>query len=178
MKTLILIAAVFLFTLNGFSQSKRELNNKINESSLKVESLSSKIDVLTEQNKSQEKEIDRMSSKIDDLVSELKRINTQAAANAQISPNTPPVKEAAKTIINGQCKAITSVGNQCSRTPQNGSDYCWQHAKKNKSDKVSKSSTDPGSTKSTYNGSREIQTGPRGGQYYINSKGNKTYIKK
>ncbi len=28
-----------------------------------------------------------------------------------------------------------------------------------------------------YNGSRKIHTGPRGGKYYINSNGNKTYIK-
>jgi hypothetical protein len=33
----------------------------------------------------------------------------------------------------------------------------------------------PSSSTST---SRDIQTGPRGGQYYINSNGNKTYIKK
>lgn len=29
-----------------------------------------------------------------------------------------------------------------------------------------------------YSGSRTIYTGPRGGKYYINSKGNKTYIKR
>ena len=30
---------------------------------------------------------------------------------------------------------------------------------------------------STGGGSRTIQTGPRGGHYYINSNGNKTYVK-
>lgn len=33
-------------------------------------------------------------------------------------------------------------------------------------------------TKSTYSPTRTIQTGPRGGQYYINKNGNKTYIKR
>jgi hypothetical protein len=33
-----------------------------------------------------------------------------------------------------------------------------------------------GFNSSPYNGSRTIQTGPRGGHYYINKNGNKTYI--
>lgn len=41
----------------------------------------------------------------------------------------------------------------------------------------STSSTQPTSSSSTYNG-RKIYTGPRGGRYYINSKGNKVYIKR
>lgn len=33
-----------------------------------------------------------------------------------------------------------------------------------------------GTKNSTYQGSKTIHTGPRGGKYYINSNGNKTYV--
>lgn len=39
------------------------------------------------------------------------------------------------------------------------------------------SSSSSTTTTTTTSSSREIHTGPRGGQYYINSNGNKTYIK-
>ena len=39
-------------------------------------------------------------------------------------------------------------------------------------------STSTESTSSSTSSDRTIYTGPRGGKYYINSKGNKTYIKK
>jgi hypothetical protein len=72
-----------------------------------------------------------------------------------------------------RCKAITQNGTQCSRQADAGSDYCWQH--KSTYDPNNSSSTK--SDGSTYNG-KTIHTGPRGGQYYINSHGNKTYIKR
>ncbi len=68
----------------------------------------------------------------------------------------------------GRCKAITQAGSQCKRDAQDESGYCWQHKDK---DKVSPSSS-PASSSGT------IHTGPRGGKYKINSKGNKVYIKK
>lgn len=69
-----------------------------------------------------------------------------------------------------QCKAITKAGSQCKRNPKEGSDYCWQHQGNSKINPTEKSSS--------YSGNKTIYTGPRGGQYYINSKGNKTYIKR
>lgn len=70
----------------------------------------------------------------------------------------------------GQCKAITQNGTQCKRNAQDESGYCWQH--KNK--EVNTQSNSP-----EYNNSgRTIYTGPRGGKYYINSKGKKVYVKK
>lgn len=44
--------------------------------------------------------------------------------------------------------------------------------KKSASDKIDESVKSPGSSEKT------IYTGPRGGQYYYNSKGNKTYLKR
>lgn len=72
---------------------------------------------------------------------------------------------------NHRCKAITAKGTQCSRNAEPGSDYCWQHQENSSTTTVTQKS----SSSST---SRTIYTGPRGGKYYINSKGNKVYIKK
>jgi hypothetical protein len=72
-----------------------------------------------------------------------------------------------------QCSAITLSGSQCSRNAQPNSDFCWQHIKSANSTQANS----PTST-STTNENKTIITGSRGGQYYINSKGNKTYIKR
>ena len=51
-------------------------------------------------------------------------------------------------------------------------------ATKKKSVKNTSTTTSSNNSNSTYSGGREIHTGPRGGQYYINSNGKKTYIKR
>jgi colicin import membrane protein len=84
-------------------------------------------------------------------------INDESAAGAKAVQNQE------------QCKAITQAGSRCSRKAEAGSDYCWQHKPK------TSTST---STTSTSSSGRTIYTGPRGGKYYINSNGNKTYIKR
>ena len=66
----------------------------------------------------------------------------------------------------GRCQAITKAGTRCKRKAQPGSKFCWQHQPKVNN-----------STKS-YSGDKTIYTGPRGGKYYINSKGKKVYIKR
>lgn len=66
------------------------------------------------------------------------------------------------------CIAITQKGKRCSRLHEPGDVYCWQHKK----DSINIKSTP------TPKQDRVIYTGPRGGRYYINSKGNKVYIKK
>jgi len=76
-----------------------------------------------------------------------------------------------------QCIATTAAGTQCSRKADDGSDYCWQHKKIHET--TSSSTTSKSSTvNSPSSSSRTIHTGPRGGKYYINSKGNKTYVKR
>ena len=84
-----------------------------------------------------------------------------------------------------RCKAITKKGTQCKREAVAGSDYCWQHqsyAKGSQNEPQKKTGTSvksetQSSTTVTSSG-RKIYTGPRGGQYYYNSKGKKTYIRK
>jgi len=94
----------------------------------------------------------------------------------------PSVQEKQEQPASTRCKAITAAGSQCSRNADAGSEYCWQH--KNTYEPHSTPSnavSTPKSTGSSSSGStgagRVIQTGPRGGKYYINSKGNKVYVK-
>lgn len=96
-----------------------------------------------------------------------------------------------------QCKGVTKSGHQCKRTTTNANGYCYQHqeqvkpdAAANQSDKVAtnqnktpdtvagvKNNTNIKATGETYNG-HKVQTGPKGGKYYINKNGNKTYLKR
>lgn len=80
-----------------------------------------------------------------------------------------------------RCIATTTAGYQCSRNADPGSDYCWQHKKiyePTTSSSVSTSTSSSTKSSSTTSSGRVIQTGPRGGQYYINSSGKKVYVKK
>lgn len=86
-----------------------------------------------------------------------------------------------------QCNGITQKGLRCKNKTLNASGYCYLHEDqiKTKQGSDSKVSSAPKqattvskpATSGTYNG-KQIHTGPRGGQYYINSNGNKTYIKR
>jgi endonuclease G len=78
--------------------------------------------------------------------------------------------------VSTRCKAITKAGTQCKRNAQPGSDYCWQH--QGQSTSSGSSGTSTGTSTGTTSTGKTIYTGPRGGQYYINSSGKKTYIKK
>ena len=79
-----------------------------------------------------------------------------------------------KVSESGRCKAITLKGSQCSRKSEAGSDYCWQHKNNGQAKSTVKSS---GSSSGSSGSGRTILTGPRGGKYYINKNGKKTYIK-
>lgn len=82
----------------------------------------------------------------------------------------------------GRCQALTLKGAQCKRKAAAGSSYCWQHKGNNEikkpEDKKSTSESTSSATKQSSVSSKAIRTGPRGGQYYINKNGNKTYIKR
>jgi colicin import membrane protein len=86
------------------------------------------------------------------------------------------------TVTSTRCKATTKAGAQCKRTVDNGSEYCWQH-KKDHETKTTPSSIistpkSSGSSGGATGTGKTIITGPRGGKYYINKNGNKTYIKR
>jgi len=97
------------------------------------------------------------------------KINQDLGTQIAPMPLTTTKKNEVVT-TSGRCQAITKAGTQCSRNAQEGSSYCWQHQGSGSSLTKEKSSS--------YSSDRTIYTGPRGGQYYINSKGNKVYVKK
>jgi len=76
-----------------------------------------------------------------------------------------------------QCKGIAkSTGQRCKNKTLNENGYCHLHQDQEPGAvNAIKKSTTP---KTTNSSSRTILTGPRGGKYYINSSGKKTYIKK
>ena len=75
-----------------------------------------------------------------------------------------------------QCNGTTQKGARCKNKTLNANGYCHLHQNQASSNSVNK--TKSTTTRSTYSGGRTIYTGPRGGKYYINKNGNKTYIKK
>ena len=177
MKKLIFL---FLFMLIGFSvtfaQSKKEIQQKLSaleasQSSLFIEvsSLTQDVAILKSELKSVRRE--------NDLLKQL----VASGSGKQSIADTTSQKSVINTSAPGKCKAITSKGTQCSRTADAGSEYCWQHKATYEPNSTPSNAVSPSKSSGSSGGAtgsgREIHTGPRGGKYYINSKGNKTYIK-
>lgn len=102
-----------------------------------------------------------------------------ALKSQEVKADTQPKAKTAST-ESTRCKAITQQGTQCKRNADSGSDYCWQHKAITTSTTASssvKSTQSSSSSSATTPSGRTILTGPRGGKYYINSNGNKTYVK-
>ena len=175
MKTISLFFLLFIsFGLCG--QSKSELNNRIL-------ALEGRVATIEKDLNQSEKQNNLLRFKIDSLETQIAQLKLSLSQRQDVitgSQNSTKSENSAENPVKRQCKANTVSGKQCSRDAQPDSDYCWQH----------KQSHDPGSTKEkddskekvkttgeTYNG-KSIQTGPRGGKYYINSSGKKVYIKK
>ncbi len=123
----IYIIPVLLFIFSSCSQKTDE---QIMELSLKVDTLSAKVDKLAEKNNALEIEVlmleDKMAgsdkveqAKTDSPVPEVKPVVSSAS--------TAKVKEPEKIVADRQCQAITSSGKRCSRTALEGSKYCLQH---------------------------------------------------
>jgi hypothetical protein len=123
---------------------------------------SGSIQNLQDQINNLQSDISYLKGRVDALSDNLNRSNVN-----QPSINTSsPIKDSTLQ-VSEQCQAMTLKGVQCSRKAESGSKYCWQHKKSDAGPSISPSSTD-----------KNIQTGPRGGQYYINSHGNKVYVRK
>jgi hypothetical protein len=189
MKFNMLLTILLFLSFVGYSQTKKELHEQVQTL------LSEKQKLLDEKQKMMEDYFNLKQRMIDleteNLIckKEKERLGgTSTLNNDSPSNNTNPAVsnqnlESTGT-SGGRCQAITAKGTQCSRKADPGSNYCWQH----KSTYEPESSASSNSNKSTVSstksqgtstsGGRTIMTGPRGGKYYINSKGNKTYIKK
>lgn len=174
MKKLIILLLIFCSFIS-FSQTKTEMKSEIESLKVQVETLTNEVKAQRSENE-QLKSL--MISKLDEVSNSIKAF--QSTATTESKDPTTKKTEDNTTGAKGQCKAITAAGTQCKRLASEGSEYCWQHQGYSGSKSTVKSSgTSSGSSSGTSTGSgRTIQTGPRGGQYYINKNGNKTYIKR
>jgi regulator of replication initiation timing len=187
MKKFAIITIFLTFSIVGISQSKKELQQQISvliseKQKLSDEKLKLMEDVLNLKQQILDIKTENLTYK-----SEIDQLRTQLTSNSNASSNPSnsaiSTQNTSKSQANGRCQAITAKGTQCSRTAESGSNYCWQHrgtyepASTAGSDS-NKSSVSPSKSSGTTTSGRTIMTGPRGGQYYINKNGNKTYIKK
>jgi colicin import membrane protein len=175
MKTVLLIVLITIIgSYKTIAQSKKELESQISVLTAKIETLTAEVSLLKEQFKSCDDEIKKVRMNLTDAQKEIQQLKEQVKSKNEstIVVGSPNQNKTEKQQSEKRCMAITSTGNQCSRSVDEGSNYCWQHKK---TYEPSKSNED--SKESNSNGN-VIQTGPRGGKYYINSKGKKVYIKK
>ncbi len=157
------------------AQSKKDLE-------LKIASLEkSQSQTMTELN-SLKNENGLLKTELEQVKNEARLLTQKLAAIVSNSNAPQPQNLVGETTespqTSGQCKAITSKGTQCSRKADAGSEYCWQHKSTYEPNSTpSKAVSPPTKSSGTTGSGRTIYTGPRGGKYYINSKGNKTYVK-
>lgn len=75
--------------------------------------------------------------------------------------------------VSVQCSGTTQKGDQCKNQTNNQNGFCYLHQ-----DQANKEAIPKLPIRQPQGSNHTILTGPRGGNYYINSKGNKVYIKK
>ena len=176
MKKLIIFILIFS-SISSFAQSKKELQTKI-------ESLEKANSVMLTEMGAISKDVAVMKSELESLKREndfLKQMVVSGTGKQALQDTTKQaLTEQGATP--GRCNAITSKGTQCSRTADVGSEYCWQHKKTYEPNSIPSNAVSTpkssGSSGGNTGSGRTIYTGPRGGKYYINSSGKKTYIKK
>ncbi|MFH0761446.1 MAG: hypothetical protein V2A67_08080 [Bacteroidota bacterium] len=176
MKRMTIILVFLSLVATGYPQSKQAMNARIDQLTSQVAEQNGNILVLIEQNKTLADQMQSLVAKVSSLETLVQALSKKPTVEIMDISNTSTPPTSTATQSNDQpkrCKAITAAGTQCSRNAQTGSDYCWQHQGTSVNSKSSSVPTSSG----TYNG-KTIYTGPRGGKYYINKNGNKTYIKK
>lgn len=190
MKSFVLFILIFLFTVNGFSQSKKELQSQVKRLTEEKQKLNDEIQTLKQEILDLKGEILDLKSEGLDLRNENEKLRTTLSSTSPESnqPKQVDSKQSLTTVPQSgfqRCQAITAKGTQCTRMAEPGSKYCWQHKAIYEPTSTAKSSTNSsksnfssGTSSGTTSTGRTIYTGPRGGKYYINSKGNKVYIKK
>lgn len=160
--SLVIITAAII---PSFGQSKSEMRKEIAELKAQLDSCEIVISGL-------ESERNSLSAQIEEIkkfINEYPRAGRSGhETNVNGSGNSTTATTTTAQTKGEQCAAITKAGTRCSRTAKEGSKYCWQHH-----EKLNSTST----TSTSYDSGRVWYTGPRGGQYYINSKGNKVYRK-
>ncbi|WP_372775653.1 hypothetical protein [Mangrovibacterium sp.] len=157
------------------AQSKKDLELKIANLEKSQSETMTEINSLKKENGLLKTELDQVKNETRLLIQKLATIDSNSNA-PQPQNLVEETTESPQT--SGQCKAITSKGTRCSRKADAGSEYCWQHKSTYEPNSTpSKAASSPAKSSGTTGSGRTIYTGPRGGKYYINSKGNKTYVK-
>jgi colicin import membrane protein len=178
---LVLIILLFICSI-GFSQSKKDLQKQLTELTSEKQKLMDDVLNLKQQ-------IIDLKTEVLDCKNENGKLQTELATKNTLVTDPDESKTTKQNAItpntsSGRCQAITVKGTQCTRSADPGSKYCWQHKKTYEPNSTSASPTknssvsSSSSSGSSSNTGRTIYTGPRGGKYYINKNGNKTYIKK
>lgn len=138
----IFIIQVILLIILSSCQSKTSI--ELLELSAKVDSLTIKVDELSERNKMLEEEYTWVESEMVEL-SKLKHQKTPTSATPAATPlAAPSAKKAEKAVPDWQCIAITNSGSRCSRSAVKDSKYCWQHKKTYEPDKPEKKAVPDG----------------------------------
>lgn len=162
-KIVLLISLITIAVMPAFGQSRSEMRKEIAELKAQLDSCHLVIAQL-ELNKT---ELTNQIEEIKKFISGYPRIIDSTEKVKKTTSTSSSSATTAKTQTKGkQCAAITKAGTRCSRTAEAGSDYCWQHKQPSSS------------SSSSYNSGHVWHTGPRGGQYYINSNGKKVYRRK
>jgi regulator of replication initiation timing len=176
----VLIVFMFLGSI-GFSQSKKELQQQVTTLTSEKQKLMGDVLDLKQQMLDLKTQVLDLKNENAKLQNELASRSTNSTDRSDIAITKPSDNSIQTT--GGRCQAITAKGTQCTRQADPGSKYCWQHKKTYEPQSTSTSTNNnssvssPSSSGSSTSGGRTIYTGSRGGQYYINSHGNKTYVK-
>jgi len=174
MKTLgSLLLIILLSSSVCQSQSKKELKQKVDQLISDKQAIMNELISVKTQMFDLKQELASVKSENEKLRSQMLAQPNQNSPNELMSAPTK-TQTTTPNVDGGRCQAITAKGTQCSRNADPGSQYCWQHKSTYEPNKKS-SGISSGSSSSS---GRTIYTGPRGGKYYINSHGNKTYIKR
>lgn len=173
-----------LISILAFPQSKKELKIQVQELSLKVDALEAKLSAAESKMTSLSERIDYFAKRIEELERTQAELRSGLQAATQFN-SAAQQDETNPAPSGGKCAATTASGKRCSRNAESGSNYCWQHKDTYEPDKATpkttstkKNSTSATESSSSSSEGRVIYTGPRGGKYYINSNGKKTYIKR
>jgi len=177
--TYFLFSMCLLISVPALSQSKKDLEYQIK--------------YLISEQKKQSDEIQNLKDQITELKSGFSRLNEENNRQPSSTTNSNNRQESSSVVnkeviqSDGRCQAKTAKGSQCSRNAEPGTLFCWQHKGSsqpinaigtNQTSSESPTTTKPSTGSSNYSGSKTIQTGSRGGRYYINKNGNKTYVKR
>lgn len=161
MKKLFLLCMVFMFSNTFFAQTKEKKAKEL----LNVDS------------KKEKKAKEKKAKKLLNVDSKKEAAKKDAAAKKSLGIDKTPLKKDGtpdrrfKSKVEPEAKAAAKKTKEtATKTEKEAKKTVKERVSNEKAPKINKDKIT-----GTYNG-KKVYTGPRGGRYYINSNGNKTYI--